>query len=289
MNARVDAEIDFDGDDLLDLLNKPPKDLTTPSKILRPARTEAAAATLQEQLRRRLDEWITSGCHPDGSEEPRMRSINRIEEVIYRSGNDQPDEFLRDWYLLSREIGARVKFGPSDKAIVELKLAAPDTMNPNASWFEAGTLIVKLVMSDLRFRISKCREPKCGKYFLLPESRVKKTYVNGIYCSTRHNRAASAAKRTRDRRKSCMEKQIHWAAEKLASELPARRRSVVAWHEDLVLVQKIVQAVNRRLARYPERTTDQIRRNWVTRNRSKIQAKAGEVARHSLRSSIMAK
>lgn len=219
MKPRLDAELDFDVDELLDLLNESPERLALPSepsrhtnpfirrKPSRPTRTKEAAAELQKHLRDRIDVWIASGVEPDGRETPGKRSISRVEVATYRAREGKPDGFLRDWYWFSKKIEGVVRFqydkdNDVDKGHVHLTLREPNHRNPSEAESEAGILLLKLLMTDARLRIAKCRNPKCEEYFLLPEMRHEKTYMNGTYCSTLHNRAVSAARRTKERRAS---------------------------------------------------------------------------------------
>jgi hypothetical protein len=168
---------------------------------------------------------------------------------------------------------------PFDKPRIDLSFEQVDPTNPSAAEIEAGVLLVKLLISDLRFRIARCRYSECGCYFLLSKRPRKSTYENGTYCSTLHNRAASATRRTKDRRDKCKERQIEWAVAKLLSELRKRRKGWAVWQEQRAIKEALVTAVNDRLASDRNRVRDKIKVNWVTRHQKEIQAKVEEISR----------
>ena len=273
----LDTEFGFDGDELFELLNKSPKQLAVPSNAMRPKRTEEAAAELQKHLRAHVDQWIASGVQPDGREAPSKRSISRVEEAVYQVTEGKLDRFLRDLYWHRQGIKAVVTM-PFDKPRIDLSFEQVDPTNPYAAEIEAGVLLVKLLISDLRFRIAKCRYSECGCYFLLSKRPRKSTYENGTYCSTLHNRAASATRRTKDRRDKCKERQIEWAVAKLLSELRKRRKGWAVWQEQRAIKEALVTAVNDRLASDRNRVRDKIKVNWVTRHQKEIQAKVEEIS-----------
>jgi hypothetical protein len=277
MSSDLSVQVIADPNHILDLLNKSPREVAVRSRPLEPVRSEAAASELQRQLRELIDEWISSGVNP-GGELPAQRSIQRIEHSCYRSGNDKPNKFLALWYMLSKQVRARVVFGPSDTPTIKLSFGQSDTANPYAAWIEASERIVTLLMSDLRYRIAKCRYPKCQRYFVLSAAKSKRVHANGTFCSTEHNRATSATIRTKKRRVDCHEKQIEWAAHRLASELARLAKNAQPWHQNCTVVQQVGDYVNKRLAQFPARTREGIKRNWVTVNRVAIERLASAIA-----------
>lgn len=273
MRARLDAELIFDGDELLELLNDPPAKLANPSKPLRPKRTPEAAAELQRQLRELIDQWIDSGIQ-DESEAPFKRSISRVERTQYvRTPN--PGRFLRNVYWFRQRVTAAVNFRNDDKPCIEVRFSDSDHTNIYAAETEAGILQVKLLMTDFRFRIAKCKYSECKRpYFLLTEKQCQKVYKNGTFCATEHNRKASATRRTEKRRDNCKEKQIEWAAAELRAIHKTRKRR----QTDEEIKKRLVRAVNDGLARYPERVTDEITAKWVTQHWKEIEEQSKEMS-----------
>lgn len=269
MNLKIDAEMDLDEAEVLEWLNSRPNQLAVFSKPFKKKRTVEAASRLQRELRQRMDAWIETGRSPEGREQPAKRSVEKLEEQTYHDGHGGLSPLLRDWYWYGSQVPPRAKLqSRSGSTLVALNFG--DT---NREPSEAATMMLKILLSDFRFRIAKCRY--CERYCALREIRPKKAYANGTFCKTAHNRAWSARKRTFDRRAECMDKQLEWAATKLVSALRSRRSNTPWWKDD-ALLDELVRAVNRQLVRFASRTVDQIKRNWITLHRVEIQNKASE-------------
>jgi hypothetical protein len=76
---------------------------------------------------------------------------------------------------------------------------------------EAARLFSLLLLTDARFSISRCRYTPCSRYFNAPRVR---TWAHGTCCCRQHNKAYSATKSTKNRRKECHRRLINVAAEK---------------------------------------------------------------------------
>ncbi|MGI8773198.1 MAG: hypothetical protein ACR2JE_17380 [Acidobacteriaceae bacterium] len=174
---------------------------------------------VQTNLRTQIDAWIESGRGRDtwietgeiendrlhcDRESPRYRSEF---EVHTRAHLEAPDGACsQQAYIdLNRSLekfesyatpSVRTKFG---QPTIHFSPSGTDIQryaaNPNgqlALWEYLVGLIV--LVSDLRFRIAKCRHPKCQTYFFTLATKrpgKKKTHENGLFCSPKHRSEAS--------------------------------------------------------------------------------------------------
>jgi len=165
-----------------------------------------AERKMEELLRSYVDQWLDSG-RLDGAEQANRRNYHGAVEAVNRAS------------LCVMNTPVRVAF-PEDGS------GDPDVTFGSTRWHtsgkddplalaeaEAALMLAQFLMSDLRFQLAKCRYPKCGKYFSLENGKVRRLHRNGTFCSTAHNRAATAAEATRKRRDDADQRLLKKAAE----------------------------------------------------------------------------
>lgn len=274
MRLKIDAEMDLDEGEILDLLNSRPTDSSLVSEPLKTKRSAERTSDLHRNLRDRMDAWIETGRSPEGREQPAKRSVEQLERQSYVNADADLDPLLRDWYWYGSQVQLRAKLqSRSGSTLVTLNFGGEIRKHA-----EATTMMLKVLLSDFRFRIAKCRH--CNRYFVLPKVQPKKVYANGTFCTTFHNRAWSATKRTFERRLECKNKRIEWAAARLVLEFHTKRAPTDWWKDD-ALADKMVRAVNQQLVRFAARTVDEVKRNWIRLHRKEIQEKASELENSS--------
>ena len=212
----VNVVLNFDPSELVDTLNWSSSGPHV-SVRLQPFQSKYLAA-LQQRLREYVDAWIKCGVRQDGSEAPGDRSHDRVIQLaVDPSGT--PEElmlansfgFFCDTHILK----INFPLGSKDPTLE----VSPQEAKPHTHVHQKATsLVVGLLLSDLRYRIAKCRYEKCGQYFFLKGKAREKVYAHGLFCSTRCNRAASAVKLTKQRRGRFNPMVIAWAAELLRQQ-----------------------------------------------------------------------
>jgi hypothetical protein len=277
--TKADIWLDFDAAELLYILNGPSYEPNVPGG-LRTVPSEDGGAVVGI-LRKYVDAWIKSGVRQDGSEAPGDRSYHRVAQAALDRYSGTLDElmfanisrFFHDSYEL------KIYFpGAGD---LELQVA-PQKLEPSRRAHQQATLlVVALLLSDLRYRIAKCRYDRCGQYFFLKTKVRKKLYAHGLFCSGRCNRAVSAAKLTKRRRGMFNPTIITWAAELL-------RQQKGKPGEDDIAKRKLLPKLNARIHRDKnpnfrnarERNHDgsYIAVNWLTKHWAAIQAKVEEMS-----------
>jgi hypothetical protein len=127
---------------------------------------------VSEILREWVDEWLESGRTPEGVEQPAARQFkegDKIRLVVFEYskrnrisllGTSDGLKLVFDCY---EENNGRPRFlGVRNEDIAREKL-------------------VFFLLSELRFKLAKCRKEDCGKYFAL--KHWKRTYKRGTFCS----------------------------------------------------------------------------------------------------------
>jgi hypothetical protein len=192
-----------------------------------------ADADVSVILRKWIDEWLESGRDQGDLESPQTRSFKKAHNVgqaAYEFTDRRKIRFMG--WLQNLELWLTL---PSEGD----SLIAGDTARQNLVFF---------LLSDLRFRLAKCRREGCGRYFVL--THWKRTYKRGTLCSE-HQRLRSlesAAQATA--------KDRHRAEEKLY-ELTAKRfgrriRSNDNWAQDAALKEQLVECLNSEISADPE-------------------------------------
>ncbi|MBA3912964.1 MAG: hypothetical protein H0X25_03695 [Acidobacteriales bacterium] len=276
MKTNLDGILALDPAELLELLNDSPSKLASSSRPLRPKRTKEAAAELQRLLRNHVDQWLETGMQYGGAEAPGSRNFRVAEQSAWlEEGTAEEKRFA----LLPRSFPGNHTFSinfplsgdPAETPLLmKFHLKNADAKNPHSAFLEAESLTMMLLMSDLRFRIAKCRYETCREPYFFLQKRQKKVWENGLFCCLAHNRAATATKRVRIRRNECQQRLIMLAA----AQLRKRSQRGNEWYSDRSLKQELVTGVNRGIARDPNFQQDGITINWVTRHQSSIHSYA---------------
>jgi hypothetical protein len=116
---------------------------------------------------------------------------------------------------------------------------------PPRSTEYAREQLVFFLLSNVRFRLAKCRKDHCGTYFLL--KHWNRQYKGGTLCDSckRSRSEESAIKATADVR-NWAKAQLHdFAAKKFAKQI----RSISDWHQQKELKDRIASFLNTKIAR----------------------------------------
>jgi len=270
-HAHLDVKLDLDSTELLELLN------WSPSQPIPPDKSKHWHGT-QQNLRKYVDAWLRSGLRSDGSEAPKERCVDRVVSAAFGPG-DNFDElmFANSFSSFANARALKITFPNSaEDPLVQLVLKDSGPSQPANQ--RATSLIVTLVLSDLRHRIAKCRYEKCNRYFFLREKAQKKIYVRGLFCSLNCNRAASAARLTKIRRCDFKPTVVEWAADLLRQNESEPRDDEAAKREMLPKLNERIRK-NKNLATTRKLNHDgtYIAVNWLSRHWEEIQAKEKEM------------
>lgn len=238
----------------LDLLNEPqasPNPVPSMSlfpQFLSPPRVSAI-------LREWVDEWIDSARDSDGVEKPaerKFREDGKIEQVVYDYSQRNriclfaKSQGLELWFKRYEVTDGRPRL---------LGVRNEDIAREN---------LVFLLLSDLRFKLAKCRRDGCGKYFAL--NHWKRTYKRGTFCSEcqRARSQESAVRATAGERN-----EAEWMLSRLAARKFAKRIAANPnWHQDANLRTALVKYLNARIER-----VDLLRSVYKSGNRNGITTK----------------
>jgi len=277
--TKADIWLDFDAAELLYIMNGPSCEPKVPGG-LRTVRSEDVGA-VKVILRKYVDAWIKSGVRQDGSEAPGDRNYHRVTQAAMDPSGTLDELMFANIPTFFRESHELKIHFPGDAKDPVLQLA-PQKLEPSRRAHQQATLlVVSLLLSDLRYRIGKCRYDRCGQYFFLKTKVREKLYAHGLFCSGRCNRAVSAAKLTKRRRGMFNPTVITWAAELLRQQ---KRQP----GEDDIAKRKLLPKLNARIHRDKnpnfrnerERNHDgsYIAVNWLTKHWAAIQAKVEEMS-----------
>ena len=217
-------------------------------------------AQVHQEMLWEIDTWIDSGRNPDETESPKQRTL------APRAWDEARAYF--EHYAKLQLVPEKPPTGP--QTLPQLRLSP----KLNTSWgtLEArtrnGGIVAIVLLSDLQFRLAKCRYRRCGRYFLLPRVR-EKPYKNGLFCCPGHNQKEAATKSTNEGRKRADGLLLDCAAEELL-----RHRG-----EQSVRVKKeVLAALNTTIDRDPNlKTHAPVKINFVTRHWQQIQKRAEEL------------
>jgi hypothetical protein len=202
--------------------------------------------TRAESLFRELiDEWIDSG-YSLGADHPSERSLDRAENVLTA--------------VVSASRSGQLTLG-SNASGTGLALSIRSSEEPRGTLFEsrdsaqrfAQEQIACVLLSDLRFKLAKCRTEACGSYFTL--SHWNRPYKNGTRCEECRTKLRSnqAVALTSSAREGAIEKLCSLAASKYRKRILADR----LWHKREDLKRQIADFLSERVAQ-GEETKDSI-------------------------------
>ena len=207
-----------------------------------------------EILRGWIDEWLDTGKGEDG-EDPRRRDFKRaanVGEAVHKYSTRGKIRLLGvggSLHLWIEEYETPRKFGLRP-------LLAP----PNESY--ASEQLVFFLLSDVRFKLAKCRTEECGTYFLL--NHWKRLYKQGTFCDTcQRRRSHESAKRATAQEREEIRYALHEAAAKRF------RKEITAnplWYSSEALKKRVAAFLNTKFleeesfwAAYPKGVTGK----WV--------------------------
>jgi hypothetical protein len=260
----------LDKDQLIETLNIPPPNRDARERIVlryvqksgEVSRDEADSlwrTEVSRWLRHHVDEWLSTGLNPDGSESPSNRDMFRTTNAVWAA--------LR--YV--KEHPARVSFSPSSPG-PELIIGEPHSLSENWNEFfldavkEADRHFTSLMASDWKESLCQCRFARCSRYFLA--SRLRRSYRHGTFCCREHQNLGSAAACVSVRRAQIENELIDLAARQLLRwGLDGPR-----WQNDANRKHRLASDLSMYISR---RTLQSYRQNvavrWVTRHQLEIE------------------
>ena len=248
---------------------KPEHGWRMPKSISREESQPMRAARVSEHLRRFVDAWLETGRNTDGYESPGNRDIGRsiyTKLAVMECLKKCPPDLI--FSSISSEL---VLF------IGEPKWKAPISGFPEAVMVEAKVLLFGLMVSDWKERLCKCRYSSCGRYFVL--ARLRQSYQHGIFCCREHQRLASAIACTKQKRRSAAAKLIELAA----GQLLKWQVNGSDWQGDRSKKKRLASALSSTILNGKDPNLKahrpQVKVNWVTRNRERIEQRRLEIAK----------
>jgi hypothetical protein len=226
------------------------------------------SAVIATRLRSLVDEWLDSGRKPDGEERPDQRRLAGTREALATVKASAATTPCR---LIFIERTGELVVG------VDTALASPDS-NPYSrldvfkeALAEADRMFTEIMAGEWKYQFCKCRQ--CGQYFLLPKPR--RSYRHGTFCSREHQRHASAAALTKERRERIKVELLKYAAQWLRR----RRDSGRGRQGDYGLKEALAAALSERISRDPNLRAGKecIKVNWVTRHMTEIEKRCREL------------
>jgi hypothetical protein len=222
-------------DELLALLNrKVPKPFVTaaqsPDDAPRIAYTQSPSTP--EILRVWIDEWLDSGRTKNG-DDPQTRNIEKAKQAA-----DAAYEFSKRGRIVllpdGKSLGLWIaKYDPEPVSTLR------PLVGPRPEDY-AREHLVFFLLSDLRFRLAKCRNEHCGKYFLL--TRTNQLYKRGTLCSTcGRGRSQESAKDATATARKVLRGEL-WAS--VAKRFSKQIAGNVSWYQDDALKKDIAAYLN---------------------------------------------
>ncbi len=234
------------------------------------------------RLRRWVDEWLDSGREADGAELPTNRSYERakaVSAVVHKYST------RGNMHLLGTNNGLQLWFD----------LQAEKTL-PERAGFEmelfietvASEKLVLFLLSDLSNKLAKCRDPACGRYFILKQWNRK--YRGGTLCAKcqRIRNLKSAVEATEGERDRAVETLHELAANKFKTQI---LKKVADWHKDTSLKKRMAQYLSEQIDRTPSLAKiypDGVTARWIARrtNWEEIELAAKEGDSHHVSVSV---
>jgi hypothetical protein len=187
-------------------------------------------------LRGWVNEWISSAVSVDGTEKPSERKFEKdgnLGKVVLDYSKQNRIE------LIAAESGLHLFFAPYPQKPGVAALAGIPSMTLAQESF------VFFLLSELRFRLAKCRKEGCDRYFVL--KHWTRTYKRGTFCpSCQRARSLESASRSKSGdRARAEEKLTELAARRFAKRIRANRN----WSQDKALKDSLVKFLNGRIER----------------------------------------
>jgi len=211
-----------------------------------------------EVLRGWIDEWLDSGKGKDGVEDPRDRRFKQTEGVALAAYEFSERGKIR---LLTGSDGLAPWISTYEG---EPTGALRPLLGPRNEDY-AREQLVFFLLSDLRFKLAKCRKENCGTYYLL--KHWNRQYKRGTLCdfckrSRSEESAIKATAEVRDHAKT----QLHdFAAKKFAKQI----LSTPDWHRQKALKNAISKFLSAKIERSESLRTvykSGVTGKWVSRS-----------------------
>ena len=262
LNSDALSPVDFDsimkrrqqpmsvGDLMSEIKGKPelPPEWKLPSPLVTVAR-----------LRQLVDEWIATGFASDGGDSPRQRELIRARgafAAVKACAATNPCKL----HFLEKAAELVVVVG------VPPAWSGPNLIDPlGGAIGEADRIFTSMMTSEWKNTVCKCR--LCGRYFV--RKKLRRSYRHGVFCTREHQRHASAAACTSNRRLAATRELIDYAANWLLKQSVKDRR----WQDNAALKYALAGAISVKLERTPSlRVSHQgVKVNWVTWNAGEIE------------------
>lgn len=189
--------------------------------------TPDAPVLMNAQLRLYVDQWLDTGVK-DGVEDPRTRDLTKAPDACYAV---RAFTSKRSFSLHPASDGLYLEF-PSER---ESRGIAIDS-----GLDQANRLFSLFLMCDWRLKLAKCK--RCGVYFELKQ--CNREYPRGAACPG-CARVRSAVLSTFEARKQAESELYHLIARRFGKHIAEQPN----WHRDVKLRTKIVDSLNRRIAK----------------------------------------
>jgi hypothetical protein len=230
----------LDIDKFLALLNRrdPPRKPLPPQKPGDIPRMDyTPRPTTQELLRGWVDEWLDSGKDNNGVEDPRERNFEKARGTA--SAASEPKKIC----LVGRGNSLSPWFDTYDNEPTG-SLYSLSGQPPRSTEY-AREQLVFFLLSNVRFRLAKCRKDHCGTYFLL--KHWNRQYKGGTLCDSckRSRSEESAIKATAEVRDHAKAELHEFAAKKFAKQI----RGTPRWHQQKELKGRIASFLNAKIER----------------------------------------
>jgi hypothetical protein len=234
--------------------------------------SEAEVAHLQSLLRTMTSAWVDTGVEHDESENPKARTIQKINVSGWRLKSDpsktrdaEPAEGLYElltcgnWKLhLAIDIGnAEDGYAPPLRFKMETPFVFDDG---NGVLREALEIMARLLISEERFHISQCR--RCGRYFRRRRVSATKRFV---YCGARCQNSVTAAQTLAERRDNERKEKLKAAAGAIAKYMglsDRQKQKIADWRTYVAdripggTVSWVTRQVNQGMIQPPEVSGD---------------------------------
>jgi hypothetical protein len=261
----------IDGETILSILNREAAEIHTPDERRFSVRTGWVAKAERRKvfydevagyLRLSVDRWLRTGVSADGVESPQSRKLIR-EHAVHRFF-----QYFSEHPPLVRlgTQGLDLVIGPPAEPLAER-----NELRHNAA-SEADSLFVRLMLSDWRYGLCKCRH--CGRYFL--NSKLRRSYARGTFCSPKHQSQASAIRRTTERRSKAQA-----ALQRVAAEYLVRQGVTTSeWRRDIQLKSQLAAEISLEMSKNRSLCSgrNRVRTNWISRHSEQIEAMRHELA-----------
>jgi hypothetical protein len=226
-------------------------------------------ALISSHLRRFVDPWLDTGRSADGKEFPGNRNLLKAPY-----SHDAVMEYLE-------KCPVSIMPKMNDQRGFSFQAASPRWGTGVRDFFqsmliEAKRLFTGLIVSDFQDRLCKCRYSICGCYFFLPKPLLRPRNA-GLFCAARHHRLSVAAMKTDEKRRSGHSALVDYAAQQLVN-----RKVASGWKDDTTRKAWLASKMTSYLVegcRDPELRAyrQQVKVNWVTRNRDEIERRRLEL------------